>query len=1745
MADNQQVLPEEDQLYQQSLEGRTMMEMPLPSEQEGEGVVASVNLEPEFTEEELSAPLDVFSTGPVQTFEKQAEEQVAPASLAQLEGTAEIVNSLGLSSRYASMDDMRRAFNEEVWGTPIDEVITNLMSAEGPARQAQAMAALNRTDLSVEDRLNLVRSIASQARVPDMNMIERKRLQVEAQNEYAGQYDDEAEAGYAQALEAVSSIPRLAVAEAAPEAEVSQDELRAAYEEFLTLQIEEADSRTGVVNFLPNLLPFYGSIPIGRILKRFNDMLPEDERVLANNAGYLMNGSALRLMREKIETLPLEKKIEVLGEVLRVLKPNGSLMHHENAHITLYTLQSLFYKDAFGEDFIKQASDETNKAYIHALAEADKARRYLGHEKDPERRRALEQAENDWFAEAQRIRANSDGVLWTDGTGPTFTQWLDDMAILDFMGMGPLALGTVKTGQKGAMSAFRRLTQAAPDAATKLAVEALTNPAARAKLGNLLGEDIAEVMLPAAMKGAEEAGVNGMGALMARAQRAQEEIRLTLVEGAGVTAATRRAFEQELKTILGQTTNNTIHLDKSVFELTDSGVDYVARVGRTASKGYNTVAAARKALADFPLPDAKLVKLENGKFVEVADDVKSGKGQFFIQHTDSRTYDSSRSVWDSMLFDRAQVRDLHLPSNVAPLSKLWNWFLPTGSMFGKGVAEDIAAVAMRAPVVQKLHQGMVDTLMHLGKDDQRVVSTLLKLGEEKGTVLTVEQIRTLFPKAEDAVVTAYYEARTMADAMHTLANSQQRTEWFRAGVKDIVAKDGHVGFGKVLPSATDAVNDIRPGYAGLHVFNPDTGEFLKMSRAEIDGLYASGGRLSRMEDLIEGKGFKEATHVLMTPTTRVMELPRHVLPKIPGYYPHIFQGTHVVYGVSKAGNKVALAVAKTAGDARAEVARIGRVMDRMAKAGKERPYEQIDFQFDRSLRDPLVVDKSSSDPIFGATSKVYGTRSGRMLRNASKLHGDHMVDPIEALLRGMELVSHSVTKGNLIKHMEQRLTNTLKLMERETGARIIKDPRNVVKTPDDINYVSKAAKDHRKALSYMQQIDMIRRIPDAVERHMAVALATAESVLDTFAEKIAKLPLPGAKSVAADLDRLGGKLVDRAAKGVDPMRLGTEFAHRVYIAANPVQQFALQLSQALMLTGLAPRDLPLAISRTVPVHTLLHARIMFNTSDKLSQEWYKRTLKTAAKLSGMAEDELEKLVGVLERTGLVDTVSMHSQMRTAARTQAHSRMLASASTLNAGAPQRVTMEVLEKLDEVSFGLLSKIGFEAGEQYNRVATFLTLYQRDKRAGIANLGDSEYIRKLTSEANELVGSMLRETSMGYQRGWLKAAFQFSAFQHKMAALMLTSKQFSPWQRTKFALAQFFLFGSRGAFHMDAAHRAFENWIVEYESQNQDEKNKMLDLYWHPTTQSMLDGIVFDMGVNTLIRTVYGDDAPGFAWNRRLAPGGGTEMLAQTIIDLRNKPQEKVLGLAGEHGSKVWQFAKHVERVMLARSKDMDDVPAAERYKMLVKEGGALAFSGYDKYLAAAAVQSMGGWVTDTGNIFADTDTGLERFLAVTLGVNTEDREAYYDATDKLYRDVRNDPKRHQETLRKLANEMFRRHVDETVKFSSEAPTPEAYDLMESKAIRERAMLLSFLEPWEQEQVSRMVGDQIAELIRNRNTPAQQAFYDKLTRHIANSGIGEDEALNWGTYMERSPLFQTYPQLQSDFLQKIREISEYEDK
>jgi len=239
--------------------------------------------------------------------------------------------------------------------------------------------------------------------------------------------------------------------------------------------------------------------------------------------------------------------------------------------------------------------------------------------------------------------------------------------------------------------------------------------------------------------------------------------------------------------------------------------------------------------------------------------------------------------------------------------------------------------------------------------------------------------------------------------------------------------------------------------------------------------------------------------------------------------------------------------------------------------------------------------------------------------------------------------------------------------------------------------------------------------------------------------------------------------------------------------------------------------------------------------------------------------------------------------------------------------------------------------------------------------------------------------------------------------------------------------------------------------------------------------------------------------------------------------------------------------MRRTMLAQAKDMDGIEPEERFKLLAKEGAAVAFSGYDKYLQAAVMKGMGGPVSPTGNIGMAANTKMERVLAAALGVTTEDRQALLDATDKYYFDVRNDPKRHKAAMDAIADQLWKEMVMDHIKLKGQASSPEVFEDMQRHLLQNKAMQLSFLTPHESEVVSENIGNKIAEAIKNRNagTTAEQTFIEDLTKDIREGNFGDKESIDWQVYLSRTPLCQNHPQMCGEFREAKRQLLTYDDE
>lgn len=1562
--------------------------------------------------------------------------------------------------------------------TDITDLLTNIKDEDASVQKDLMIAAISNPHVGVEQRIRLAQAV-SELEGYDLNSVLRQGLHNLNIMENSGDTPEEQD-DFDKGAEAAEDVPKNVEADSplpADSREISE------YAARLYDAYSQADENTGGMDWVGTVIPFRFEAPVIRIYNQLG--IGGGEKVLL--------GEALRRIREHVSGLDEAGKMQALDIVLKALKPNAGVFKDGNDLVTMHVLEEIFYKDMF-------KTDPNQNSLFPKLAT-----NLLNLLPTPDIQKATEKFLRD--------------------TGVRGSAILDNFgSILDWVGVGSLAKTTLRFGTKWLPKSIRLMKKVTPEQATRMAVDALDDETIRLKFPNMTKEDVVSSFLPASNKALQEGGVEGMGELIARQLDIRDRM-LRLSDRTNLSAAERADAFAEIRAQYGDIAaapNSTLHLNESVFAPSDAGMTIEAIFGRTKAKSFSSYAqavwAAKEEIMRTFGTDAAMSVVWRNPATGLLEEVPKGmkpftKGEFFLKVKDERAYESAPSLYHSLTMGDNEVANLRF----AP--SLWKHLRGVTNLLSKEAADNLRLSSRQRTEWNKLTAGLLTDVASLSTKQSRILSKVLKDGEEvvgktgTGKVYGPSELADM--GLDEAGQRAYYAYRNATDIMYEVANKQTRVRMFRDGVKDLHGPTGRVGF--VQPrSLMSAGEDIGRG-TQLHVYDPITNTFVQLDRAALDALYKSGKMVAKLEEPMLGKGGKEASHAIIDEAggTKLLGLPRQVLTKTEGYYPHMWNGNYIVYGVTKAGNRFALGLASNEADAKATVQRMMKVNATRKAKGKATRFEEVSYDFDRSLTTDMARRGGVQEGLYANMGgPVYGHRNGGALRNFSKSSGDILVDPIEAMMRGMEIVGTKTTKQETANYMRQKLYNYAK----DQG--ILRDPRVIPATADDLTKTAAKQVQYNKAKAYLDAIDNMLNTRDGVDEAVSKFFLSASGIASRYLGKT-----EAGRALAA-------KLGTKAARGGDPMSGIMGLLHRTTIASSPMGQFALQASQSLMMLGVAPLQYMKAVRQVGGLAMLVGMRSNALHGGKafaLTQKEFMKEVDVIAKVVGMSPEELVKVVDTVMDNGLVSAVGYHSQMRNAIRSAAEERMLIKAKGLNKPMVAGVA-RFARGVDAQTFGRLSQVGFEAGESMNQMTTFLTLYNRDKAKGIANLSDSDYVKKLLGSVAELTGDMIPETGFTYQRGWFKAAMQFVSFQHKMMLLMLPqaiggAKSLTAAEKAGMVFTQFLLFGRRGAAHMDAIYRAVDDKIREHASE-QGEEDQMYAAWNDPKTKAVMDGLIMDTAANYVIKELFGEQ-PDYSLSTRFAPGGGSEFMMDRLFAIASNPTSAIFGLAGEKVSKLYSFAKRVGDVTLANIREHDDVPLDERFAELAKEGGALAMSQYNRYLATQAAARMDGWVSAGGKVSEGFSGQLEGMLYTQFGITTKDRESLYEAMDKFHEEQINNPLARTKNLDEMVDQYYKDLIQTAVKFDKEAPNDQVWGTLMDKWARERGLLFSVLPPVDAEYINGKVAERLERASRGSVDSAETVLVERLTKDIRDGRFGQ-EGPDVALYLEQAEFVKNNPKL-----------------
>lgn len=1672
-------------------------------------------------QETVESPFDNYLDGSVDSgtdFTRVPQELGVLPTDGQLSGIAEQYNLAMVSnSSHITPEDVMDMVRRDITPYDVQNALAALSDQAPEYRRIAAFNLIGDPRLTVEAKMDLLREVDALGQKKDVNYVTKQAQVNSAAADYMDDDEPDAEGALAHSIEQVS----LQSNDVAPPPVLPEDifnDIRQLY--------QEADNQESFLDYVEQMTPV-GSLPtLNKVVSDiYSDLGLNSPAYSASDARpWLLVGNAFVELRGMIRQAGPVQRAEIAKVVYKRLKENTGIMQDHNDVVVMQVLQNLFPQEITGSDpFAAREEEKTPEQ----LGELDKQIAAVQAKLDvqfgpdaptPEQRKTL--------------ASDMDELLGQRYGLPSGRQVANNVFnLLDWTAVGGLVKGTGKL-IRSLPKLLEGMSHTSPQAAARKAAEGVLDVSGdtAARLG-AKPVDLAENFLA---NGASDVvinrGVNGFAAMTEQMQeqaralvRSLQPLNLTAAEREVALADISRKYSPD---ILAKTHSVKLHLNQSAVQLSEDGTsaNVTAVFGATPYRGYSTLEAARVgargAIEDVfgkGAPVEIIQKAKDGTWKIVPEGFQKGRGEFFLRVRDSRSLASSETYGTIGLADDATDK-LTLSAGAAHWTRGLN-------IFNDFHYDQISARVRQSSFSGTVWRGLMEPLTKLKTSDKQLLSKIIR--ENEGTELATDALE-LAAGGNKAVADGYRRFVQIGNIAYHLEDSLKRTAYLREGMSDLYHRGQRIGFGKPLTS-TDAVSGSRK-----KVFDPETGKFSTMTTTDIDGLYKRGGSLARMKHPVRGKDNIEDALVVLDPKTRgqVKPVPMSgVQAKIPGYYPHMTNRNFVVYAVDRTGKRVPKAVSFTQDSAMRFVEKKNGQLANLRKKGKGLEWKRYEVGFDAALTRNDTYAQHLDELESGFSQIMFGKRKDGALTQLDNWMEEAELDPIAAMLRATEILSTRITKGEMLQSMRQRVWNSLHTGKNKQFLKNGSATKSYNQlTLDDLVEASPDADGLKRHQAMLHRINNMEQSPDFWQ-------AATRNTYRGMAQLAHKLGLKGAEAGAYRL----------AKSGPNPVSIGLAWLHRMYISAFATKQFVLQVMQSAATAGLLSPGryaqsiyqgmsiIPAVVMKTGAMHG---KRVPGFSLDMLKTDDF------FSKSIGMGKKEYNRLVDIIIERGLIDSVGANTMVKAAINdaADAAARRRASIPRKGVGMAVENARDALGPLapltrartyDQAVFGTLNKLGWEGGERINQILSMLTLYNRDRAAGTAKLFDEAYVDSLIGRTAELTGNMVKEAGFGYTHSVLKPFMLWVPFQHKMILQALPKRiggmqRFSFNEKARMVLGQFLLYGANATAVTAGIHQAIERGVVErLEARPEGERNAFVQFWRNSLTKDVLEGMVFDWFGNKTIQALWGEgETPSdMAWGRALAPGAGHEFVREKVTALASADWKGALGVQGNYASKLARYLGDVSNVVTARMKDFDDMSMQERMGQMTQRGLVDLVPIYGKWTSARWAVAHGMFISENGTLSEPFGNAIEAKLQFLLGVDSKNRTAYYETTDRLRQDFEDEGKA-TKAGEQAADIYWKQLIATAVKADKEVPSDDMWQAAMDQWMLDQGLMLSVLGAREKEVFSKRIEAKIDKLAAGQGDSAEMVMMERFTNKLREGGYGEDGP-RAAAYFRHLPFVKENPQ------------------
>ena len=967
----------------------------------------------------------------------------------------------------------------------------------------------------------------------------------------------------------------------------------------------------------------------------------------------------------------------------------------------------------------------------------------------------------------------SDDVIDQTGSQDTLDEWLGnfEVAIESLFGVALLAKssrtirGLFNKAPRAVNATTAAVTARSGEAYTRL-MDMLKQEATAAKF-QLAPDEVALAGMPKptgmiddiefAPAGVQQVANEGQrlkGMLLADAEASENIIEL---------ADKQRVVKQELEE-LAEFDGATVHTPMSSIKLLEdgSGIEINAVFGATPTSGWDNIEDVlleamyidpelRRMDIMYVNDAGKLQKLDmtSKEFLDMINYDKvslsrtgeiMGAEQFFLRYNKQRPWNPFDARFNA---DNSHINST-LPG-ITPNARFSDFFY---GAFARGALDEQRTIAV-------LNQ-IAEPYQSLGVADKKLANGIFEWQEQFGKVQnrnpSYTELSSQFPEANEKVLKGVVAMRNTMDTMYDMLNVRLYREFVSNGYKTVKPLDATMPtfHGKVATRA----EDVKPGM----FLDPKTGDMVKFSRKDIQDLYASGGSI--IEELplavaTNTPGAKVTRVIARSNEYRVGKLTDRPLKYHPGYTMRFYDDPYYIVRKRKnatidgakdpVGGAEAVRTAGTAAEGTSWITRANRAMIKRYGEGADQfelvRASDID-QGESALYQKQVLQQEGR--------LFYDERNFDRLKNVQGNRAE-IDDPGVALERGIHIASRQVATEDLFRSLKKAWSEHYG-KDMKSGKLDLNRPgvnlRHIEQELDSMinNAPTKELRDrYWEAREYVKYMRLM-------EGTNSKAVSATRRMLVDFGQGLHRFLGMG------DKRNKFFRAWDKAAGEAEPLRLIRSVAFNLFMKLRPFRQFTMQTMQVGFLTGIDPTYVGTGrVFKDMYAIQLGRTAIREGTDAVITQ-------KKLAKLMGLSVGEYQTLVKQFERSGLIDSVDVHSYTGSTAVKVRPSKLPDNPLSGAAYHGKNIGHSVLDGLGS---------GFRWGEGNNLAGTYMIALRRHlKRTDtkdLRKLSDEEW-KQVRTDASNLALAMIKPNNMRYQTGVMSMATQFLSFQHKATLALL---------------------------------------------------------------------------------------------------------------------------------------------------------------------------------------------------------------------------------------------------------------------------------------------------------------------------------------------------------------------------------------